>query len=215
MLPGLRLLSAALRLLCLREDSRTLLYLRLLALLLRLLLLLSTLLRRLSTLLLRRFLRALRLLLCLRCSLLLLRLWLLSTLLRLRLRFLPWSPCALRFLLRTLWFRPGLLWALLLWRLLHTLLLLLLLLPWLLSVLLLRRFSALLRLSPLPLSLFVVALRVSRYYQSCKQAHCRGGHTCESHVINSYRSLVQARGMPSDVVHTVHYTHHANKLYNR
>jgi len=111
----------------------------------------------------------------------------------------------LRFLLRTLWFRPGLLWALLLWRLLHTLWLLLLLLPWLLTVLLLR-------LSPLPLSLFVVALRVSRYYHSCKQAHCRGGHTCESHVINSYRSLLQARGMPSDVVHTVHYIHHVNKL---
>jgi len=62
---------------------------------------------------------------------------------------------------------------------------------------LLRRLRALLRFSPL-LLLFLIALRISRNGQSCEQADRRGTrHTCESHVINSYRRMMQARRVPS------------------
>ena len=157
LLPGLRLLPAALwLLLCLRED-RTLLSLGLLPLLLLLLLLLlGTLLRRLSTLL-RRLLGALRLWLSLLYALVLL--WLLGTL-------------RLGCLLSALWLRLGLLRALLL--------------LWLLRMLLLCGLSALLRLPPLILSSFFVVLCVSRHDQSGKQEECCGtGYTGESHFVKA------------------------------
>jgi hypothetical protein len=65
------------------------------------------------------------------------------------------------------------------------------------------------------LSLFLVVLCVSRYDQSRKQAQCHSAcSTRESHVINSYRGVIQARRVPSgysilnrlmsNVVHAVH-----------
>jgi hypothetical protein len=217
LLPGLRLLPAALRLLLRLRENRTLLSRGLLRLLpTLLLLLLSTLLRLRLRLLLRRLLRALRLLLGLWCVLLrllstFLLFWLLHTLLRLRLRLLLRHLCTLRCLLSVLWLLLGLRCVLLPLRLL--------------SVLLLCRLSALLRLPPLLLSLFLVVLRVSGYDQSGKQADCCGaGSTSEFHVMNSYRTLIQARRVPSGtahfephdkhVVYAVHWSHHANELHS-
>jgi len=135
-----------------------------------------------ARLLLLRLLRPLRLLL------------ILSALLLLRLRSL--GTRLLRGLLRALGTRllRGLLRALLLLRLCTLLRLgLLSALLWLLP--------ALLRLPPtLLLSLFFIMLRVTRYDQSCKQAdYCGTSYSCESHVINSYRAMLQARRMPSGI----------------
>jgi len=180
----LPLLLLLLRTLLLLGFLRTLLLLLLNALLLGFLRTLLLLLRLLGALLrfglssarrlLLRLLRTLLLgLLCMR-----LLLGLLSSLLRLR-------SLGARLLLG--WLR-----ALLLLRLCTLLLLgLLSVLLWLLV--------ALLGLPPtLLLFLLFVVLRVTGYDQSYKQAdHCGTSYSCESHVINSYGSILQARRMPS------------------
>jgi hypothetical protein len=74
-----------------------------------------------------------------------------------------------------------------------------------------------LRLFPaLLLFWFVVALRVSGYDQSGKQANCSGGRsTWELHFINSCASLMQARRVPcgqlNTLVHAMRWKHSANK----
>ncbi len=159
-------------------------------------------------LLLRHRLRALRLLMGLRCALLrLLRTfllfwllctfllpWLLRALLWLRLRRL----CMLRCWPSAFWLLLGLRCVLLpLWLLLG---LRCVLLPLgLLSVLLLLYWlSARLLLFPLLLFLFLIVLGVSRDDQSRKQADCCGaGYTRAFHVKNSYRGMIQARRVPS------------------